>query len=243
MIPAAAARGDGCEICRSRAPLQQSAMPLFSVVVVHYQGANSHETFVEGIRSLQAQTFRDFEILCYHDGPLLDASVQFPVPVVCTERRFNDWGHSLRDLGIRQATGDYIVHFNADNILYPEALEEIARAIQRPPRLVVRDTPLDTNDIIIFPIRMWGFLEYRRHFVRFKSEDRYKDAPDFYTIFTGLPPRAKNIDCMQLVMKRELWLAEGGWHDKRERGDGEMYEQFTRKYGYRQVGPVLGEHF
>jgi hypothetical protein len=53
----------------------------------------------------------------------------------------------------------------------------------------------------------------------------------------------RNIDCMQLVMKRELWLAEGGWRDKSERGDGEMYQQFTQKYGYRQVGPVLGEHF
>jgi hypothetical protein len=53
----------------------------------------------------------------------------------------------------------------------------------------------------------------------------------------------QNIDAMQLVMKRSLWLAEGGWHDKREDGDGRMYEAFAKKYGYRTVGPVLGEHF
>src|SRR5271170_6135257 len=102
-------------------------MPLFSIIVVHYQGVNTHEVFLRGIRSLQAQTLRDFEILCYHDGPLLDESVKFPIPVTCTEKRFNDWGHSLRDMGIREAKGDYILHFNADNTLMPNALEENAK--------------------------------------------------------------------------------------------------------------------
>lgn len=66
-------------------------------------------------------------MLCYHDGPLIDSSVSFPVEVRCTLRRHNDWGHSLRDQGIREARGDCTVHFKADNILYPEALETIAR--------------------------------------------------------------------------------------------------------------------
>jgi glycosyltransferase involved in cell wall biosynthesis len=215
-------------------------MPLFSIVVVHYQGVNSHEVFLRGIQSLQAQTFRDFEILVFHDGPLLDSSVQFPLPVTCTERRHNDWGHSLRDLGIRQAKGDYIVHFNADNVLFPKALERIAREINRPPRLLdAQQRPLDTNDIIIFPVRMWGLIKFRAH----TWQCKISPAPDFYVILTGIPPVVQNIDCMQLVMKRQLWLAEGGWYDKRELGDGYMYQQFAQKYGYRLVGPVLGEHF
>ena len=49
-------------------------MPLFSIIVVHYQGTVSREIFARGISSLQNQTFRDFEILCYHDGPLLDVA-------------------------------------------------------------------------------------------------------------------------------------------------------------------------
>jgi hypothetical protein len=60
-------------------------MPLFSIVVVHYQGSVDHGTFLRGIASLQAQTCRDFEILCFHDGPLLDSSAALPVPVTCTE--------------------------------------------------------------------------------------------------------------------------------------------------------------
>jgi len=213
-------------------------MPLFTVVVVHYQGVNPHEIFLRGIASLQAQTFRDFEILCYHDGPLLDATLDFPVEVRCGEARQNDWGHSLRDRGIREASGDYILHFNADNVLFPDALEELAKEIRRPPRLFNQQRQaLDTNDIVIFPIRMWGLLKFRGMTVQLKGRQ------DFYLILTGLPPMLNNIDCMQLVMRRELWLAEGGWHDRREASDGYMYEEFCAKYGYRVVGPVLGEHY
>jgi hypothetical protein len=215
-------------------------MPLFSIIVVHYQGTVPHDIFRRGIASIQAQTFRDYEILCYHDGPLLDVSVDWPVPIRCTERRFNDWGHSLRDRGIREASGEYILHFNADNILYPNALEEIKKEMERTPRIFDRAMrPLDTTDIIIFPILARGLQKFREHVVQFKDED----LKSFYLILTGVPPVVQNIDCMQLVMRRELWLAEGGWYDKSEGSDGFMYQGFCQKYGYRCVSPVLGEHF
>lgn len=212
--------------------------PLFSIVLVHYQGVNSHKTFIRGYRSIKQQTLKDFELLCYHDGPLLDSQATFPVPIRCTAQRHNDWGHSLRDLGIREARGKYILHFNADNVLYPDALEVLAKEIRREPRLVDREgKPIDTNDIIIFPIKMWNLVKCRH------ITYQHKGPPEFYTLLTGLPPVLKNIDCMQLVMKRELWLAEGGWRDKREAGDGYMYPEFAAKYGFRTVGPILGEHF
>jgi glycosyltransferase involved in cell wall biosynthesis len=213
-------------------------MPLFSIIVVHYQGTVPHEIFCRGIASLKAQTFPDYEILAYHDGPLLQPDLEFPIPIRCTESRHNDFGHSLRDRGIREASGDYIVHFNADNLLYPNALDTIAAEIRREPR--IRDNAgniFDTSDIIIFPILMHGLVKFRQWTMQMKSRQ------DFYIILTGIPPAVQFIDCMQLVMKRDLWLKEGGWFDKRELGDGYMYEQFTKKYGYRHVGPVLGEHF
>jgi hypothetical protein len=213
-------------------------MPLFSIVVVHFQGVNSHDIFMRGYESLAAQTFKDFEILCYHDGPLLDTRVQFPLSVTCSPQRHNDWGHSLRHAGILAATGDYILHFNADNILYPNALDELAAEIKRAPRLVQKTgQALDTNDIVIFPIKMWNLIKFR------DITWQRKGAPEFYTILTGIPPILQYIDCMQLVMKRNLWLAEGGWYDRRELGDGYMYQSFATRYGYRTVGPVLGEHF
>jgi hypothetical protein len=212
-------------------------LPLFSIVVVHYQGVIPHPIFCRGIASLQNQTFKDFEILAYHDGPLTDPAVTMPVPVRCTENRYNDFGHSLRDRGIREATGDYILHFNGDNIFYPHGLAEIAKEIQRPPRLVDdQKRVLDPNDIIIFPVAMVGLMRVNGRVVQFKG------SPPFFTILTGNPPILQNIDCMQLVMKRSLWLAEGGWADKRELSDGYQYQRFAAKYGYREVGPVCGEH-
>jgi hypothetical protein len=212
--------------------------PTFSIIVVDYQGVNSHTTYLRGLESIEAQTYRDFEVLCYHDGPLLRPHERFPRPVICTDRRHNDWGHSLRDIGMRQARGDYILHFNADNVLYPDALEEIAKEIRRQPRLIDgSQSPLDTNDIVIFPIKMWNLIKFRELTLQMKGE------PSFFVTLNGIPPVVKNIDCMQLVMKRALWLQEGGWHDRRELGDGHMYERFASKYGYRNVGPVLGEHF
>ena len=219
-------------------PAPPSAPPLFSVIVVHYQGTVPHEIFCRGIASLTAQSM-EFEILCYHDGPLLQPELEMPVPIRATETRYNDFGHSLRDLGIRAAAGEYIVHFNADNVLYPDALERIAAEIARPPRVVLPDgKPLDANDIIIFPIKMFGLLRVWPTVAQYKG----KHKPDWFEILTGNPPIARNIDCMQLVMKRQLWLDEGGWYDKSELSDGVMYEKFCGKYGYRTVGAVLGEH-
>jgi hypothetical protein len=213
--------------------------PLFSIIVPHYQDAIPHAIFCRGIACLLSQTFKDFEILAYHDGPLLDPLLPMPISMTCTEKRYNDFGHSLRDRGIREARGQYLLFFNPDNILYPDALLEIANEIRRPARLLdEHHNPLDTNDIIIFPIRMYGLVKFRDLILQGPSDS----SDTFYLILTGNPPVYRNIDGMQLVMKRELWLREGGWYDKSHDSDGMMFEAFTRKYGYRHVGPVLGEH-
>jgi len=235
--------------------------PRFSIIVPHYQGGIPHDVFCRGIAALRSQTYQDYEILAYHDGPLLDTGLAMPVPVTCTEKHVGDWGHSLRDQGIREARGEYIVHFNADNFLYPDALAEIVREIERQPRLFDdKNQPLDTNDIIIFPIIMFGLQKFRSITMQWRlpcpamySGDQllksrglatqWQDSHPFFLILTGNPPVAQNIDCMQLVMKRELWLREGGWYDRRREADGVLYESFAEKYGYRHVGPILGEHY
>jgi hypothetical protein len=141
------------------------------------------------------------------------------------------------------ASGEYIVHFNADNILYPNALEEIASQIRRPPippyvNGTLHPIELDRNDIVIFPVKAFGL----RRVLGWYCEQRPRGEATYYEILSGNPPTFGNIDAMQLVMRRRLWLAEGGWYDKSERSDGVMYPKFCRKYGYRTVGPVLGEH-
>jgi hypothetical protein len=214
-------------------------MPKFSIILVHYQKSTSHRELCRGVQSLFNQTYQDFEPLAYHDGPLIDTSQPTPIPLICMDRHYNDWGHSLRDRGIREARGDYILHFNSDNILYPNALEEIAKAIERPPRIFTSDTrqPVDGNNVIIFAIWARGLQRFFDHLMRDASNPEYK------LLLTGNPPRQNYIDAMQLVMRRELWLAEGGWYDKTISGDGAMYTKFAMKYGYRSMEQILGEHF
>lgn len=205
--------------------------PRFSIIVPHYQGVISHERFCRGIASLRAQSHNpsDVEILCYHDGPFLDAGVAWPIAVCETVRRFDDWGHSLRDIGIREARGEYILHFNPDNVLYPEALSRLG-AID--------------DDIVVFPVRMMGLQVSRRllgtpRYVYAKPRDYSRSV-----VLSGRPARKYRIDCMQLMMKTVLWRAEGGWSDKRYASDGILYERFARKYGVTYVdGPPLGEHW
>ena len=213
--------------------------PRFTVIVVHYQGVNPPAVFARGINSVLGQTFGDAEVLCYHDGPLLDeaAAAASPVPIRCTPTRHNDFGHSLRDLGIREAKGEYIVHFNADNLLYPDALATIDAELRRPPRL--RDITgrfHDSDNIVIFPILMHDHERFMDRTIRVKGGGGAM-------ILTGNPPVAGGIDCMQLVMRRKLWLDEGGWSDRRPDSDGRLYARFGPKYGYRGVARVLGEHF
>jgi hypothetical protein len=212
-------------------------MPKFSIIAPHYQGAVSHKRYTRGIASVQSQTFTDYELLVYHDGPLLDRRLPLGVPVRETAERANDYGHSLRDLGIREATGEYVLFFNPDNVLYPFALEHIDRELDRASRIFDEDGRcLDGPDVVIFPILMRGVQVAHKRLCRW-------DDPSIYTIFTGVPVKLHQIDCMQLVMRRELWLAEGGWSDRSHDGDGVMYERFAEKYGYRTVPEVLGEHW
>jgi len=208
------------------------ASPRFSVIVPHYQGSVTHKDFLRGIDSLKAQTFQDFEILCYHDGPLLEDK-KLPIDVVCTNKRYNDWGHSLRDIGIRRAKGEYIIHFNPDNILYENALEVLSN---------------HTDPIIIFQLKMKGFIEFHmngKHFRGYDYLDEEKTKRNYSTsvVLTGEPPVWGNIDAMQLVMKRKKWLKYGGWYDKRKTSDGYMYQRFCKDTPPRYVRVVLGEHY
>jgi glycosyltransferase involved in cell wall biosynthesis len=214
----------------------------FSIIIPHYDNAVSDADLSRCLLSLANQTFRDFEVLLFHDGPPSRPSVDPPDNLPnyrprCTDVRANDYGHSLRDVGIRLAKGDYIVHLNADNLLYPDALEELDR-VSRRDEVETASLPLRTNPaLLVFPIVMRGVVgTCLGHYIRTFN-------PEHTIILTGCPPVRANIDCMQLVMRRELWLSFGGWYDKSRDSDGNMYPRFIREQSARMVGKVLGEHW
>lgn len=217
----------------------------FSIIVPHYDGAVSDEELIRGLESLKNQTFKDFEVILLHDGPLsrkLPSLEKFNLNITTfvTEKRYDDWGHSLRDMGIKKAKGEYLLFFNADNILYPQALEEIYRVSRDN---VYRKADMNgykwnSDDIIIYPIYLKG-QTYNGHGVtRHKGKEN-----EVKCILTGYPVRTNFIDCMQLVMRRSKWDYYGGWYDKSFASDGAMYTRFVNEnLGARYCDEILGEH-
>ena len=201
--------------------------PRFSIIMPHYQGSIDHDTFLRGVNSILNQTCKDFEIICIHDGPLLTEE-DFPVEVVCTKKRYNDWGHSLRDWGIKKAKGEYIIHFNPDNVLYPDCLEVLSTY---------------SDDVLVFAVKMMGMIAYvDEQGQEWKAYPHERDY-SIYTVITGNPVRFNNIDCMQLVAKRWVWHGIGGWKDKREVSDFILYEEIGLKHPPKFISEVLGEHY
>ena len=201
--------------------------PRFSIIIPHYQGSISHDIFLRGINSVLNQTCTDYEVVCLHDGPLLKEE-EFPVKVTCTNTRYQDWGHSLRDWGIKKASGDYLIFMNPDNVLEPNALEVLSNY---------------DDDIIVFGLEMVGMEEkimpdgsYRRWYSTPRNEAKS-------VVLTGNPVAYGNIDCMQLVMKRDKWISFGGWSDKREQSDYFLYSNLDKKYNFKYIADTLGKHY
>jgi len=222
----------------------------YSIIVIDYDQSVEREYMQRAIRSIMHQTIdhQEVEIILLHDGPkqksyhdeLSQAELNAIDSIVITPKRFNDWGHSLRDIGIRQAKGEYIFHLNADNVLYPNALERLSyhADFKYPPIFDKQGSIKNNNDILIFCLYMKGVVFCNGGFSRRPGEE------DTYSIIlTGIPTKFRNIDCMQLVMKRENWLQENGWHNRSRNSDGIMYPEFVQKYGARYIAETLGEHW
>ena len=96
--------------------------PKFSIIVVDCDSHTPREAAQRGVNSILAQTFKDFEVIFVHDGlkekpyeTEFDLSTLEKVKTLYTKESCRDWGHSLRDYGLKIADGEYILHFNIDN--------------------------------------------------------------------------------------------------------------------------------
>jgi len=222
----------------------------FSIIVVDYDGSVKREYMQRAIQSALLQTIdsSSYEIILLHDGPKKRPYEQELSPeelksvnhVYISPERQNNWGHDLRDIGIRMAKGEYIIHLNADNILYPHALERLQYHADKelPPIYSQSGAIKNNNDILIFCLYMMGVVFCDGGFSRRPGQEQ-----DYSIILTGMPTKFRNIDCMQLVMKRQKWLEVGGWYDKSRNSDGIMYPEFTQQFGARYIAELLGEHW
>jgi hypothetical protein len=208
-------------------------MSKFSILVTDYDEHVPRDKAAQGLLTVSMQTFKDFELIICHDGPKKKTyekegidfkSLNLNPIIINTDKRYNDWGHTSRDKMLKMAKGDWIIHFNIDNILYPQALEKISNRIDEIKDKIAANDKDPEKFSVIFYIRHWKI---------------HKDGK----IFKGIPPKLMNTDLLQMVVSRKIWEEIGYWYNKKERSDGVIYEEIGKKYPWVVLPELLGENF
>lgn len=123
-----------------RSPSPQSppreGEPMVTAVVPYYRG---HRYVREAIASLLAQNHRELEVLLVNDGSfnvedeILDELGQDPRVQIVTQLNRGDL--AARTLGIRLARGEYLLMFDADNVLDPSFVSRALAVLRAEPDL------------------------------------------------------------------------------------------------------------
>ncbi len=162
------------------------------------------------VQSILNQTADGWTLHVMHDGPdeefdrIMEAYAREDgrVRYSHTPVRHNDYGHTLRDEGLRAATGDYVLLTNGDNYYIPRAIEYLAGA--------VRQTDADA---VIFDM--------------IHSHERPGGRPQAAYNFFETAYRRLSIDIGAAIVRREL-AAAAGFRDKTHDADATYFEDVAR---------------
>jgi glycosyltransferase involved in cell wall biosynthesis len=108
---------------------EMSSFPLVSCILIFF---NTQEFIEEAIESVFAQTYNNWELLLVDDGSTdgstaiaLQYAQQYPEKVRYLEHEShqNCGASAARNLGIREAIGQYIAFLDADDVWFPNKLE------------------------------------------------------------------------------------------------------------------------
>lgn len=141
------------------------AMVKISVIVPVY---NCEDYLEESIKSILNQSFKDIEIICVDDGSS-DNSLNILKDLACEDSRLkvfsqeNQGSSSVRNFGLKNASGDYLYFFDADDFLVEYALEEAySNAIN------------NGSDIVVFKFDQYKDNKFFKH----SGQDIEKQFPD-----------------------------------------------------------------
>lgn len=105
--------------------------PIISIIMPVY---NAQDYLPETLASIQAQTLRDFEVICVNDGST-DASVEILERTTAMDPRFsivhqkNAGAGAARNFGFTYAKGEYSIFLDSDDLFSEQLLEKLYNAI------------------------------------------------------------------------------------------------------------------
>jgi Glycosyl transferase family 2 len=179
------------------------------------------------LRSFLVQTSTNWTMHIIHDGPddeiktiLASYAEQWPQHFTYefTDKRYNDFGHSLREMGIYKATGRYLLITNDDNYYVPIFVERVLGAFAR------------TNCDGVFVDMLHNEVNAGYH----------KGLP--YNFFDTKPLYGwADIGCV--VIKTDV-AKQIGWRNKSHSGDGVYIEDagMTPGFKWTKIPQILFVH-
>lgn len=182
-----------------------------SIVAVSYARFGELKVFVQSVIN---QTQNNWKLHVLHDGhndDFCNIMEEYrrdnpkQISYECTKTRFNDYGHSLREIGLEKATGEYILITNADNYYSPKALEFINKAI-------VNNAP--KPDVVMFDM------------VHSHTNPGLKKAPS-YSFFKVIYKR--NFIDMGAAIAETSLAKRSGFADKSYSADATYFENILKK--------------
>ena len=159
--------------------------------------------------SLASQTSSNFVVTVYHDGhneeienivkSFKSNNPDIDITYYSSSERFNDYGHTLREMALHRSSADYLLLTNDDNYYVPIFVEEILREIDN-----------ENPDIVYFDM-------VHSHIMG--------DLPNpigYQTLITE--PRLNRIDIGSFVFRTELGKV-AGFTDREFNADGRFFER------------------
>lgn len=185
-------------------------MTELTIIGVTYYHGLKLDLFVE---SVLLQTSPDWCLRVYHDGPgddaykkttdrFLDVGSEKRLSFSTSKERFNDYGHSLREWGLRYVDSEYVNFQNCDNYLMPRMVE-----------ILLAQATRQDLDLLVFPI------------VHNYPNVNFRNDPPYSVL--DVRPALYCCDAGSFIIRTKI-AKEVGWNSKAYAADGIFIEEVMK---------------
>lgn len=190
----------------------EQAQPKISVIMPAFNAAAFIET---ALRSLQAQTWQNFEVLVVDDCSSDDtcervaAMAREDTRILLLRQPRNGGAYAARNAALQRASGEFLVNHDSDDWSHPQRLERMVQ-------------PLLHDTTLVATLASWVRTDTSLHFQCWRIEDRLIE-PSVST----------------LMIRKQAVLDLGGWDEVRVAADHELRQRLVHLHGRDAIAHVM----